>query len=86
MKMIDLQKLCTYLVSMNNQSEKHIGYCGISKPEVFHTLTEDFSDLPLKESFYIHSNQGHIMGHLVLMLIWKIEARKYGAHLQKIMK
>lgn len=62
MKMIDLQKLCTFLVSMNSQSEKHIGYCRVSKSEIFHTLTEGFSDLPLKESFYIHSNQGHIIG------------------------
>lgn len=61
---IDIDSLSQFLEEMNNNPKTHIGYCGESKSEIYHTLLNDFSDLDLSESFAVAYDNDEIIGAL----------------------
>lgn len=58
----DIEKLALFLEEMNNNSESHIGYCGKSKSEIYHTLVHHFSDLEIAKSFAVAYEKDEIIG------------------------
>ncbi|WP_144509773.1 N-acetyltransferase [Bacillus sp. FJAT-22090] len=60
----DVESLSLFLEEMNLNEENHIGYCGASKTEIFHTILHNFSDLPLSKSFVVAYKNEEIIGAL----------------------
>ncbi|MDW0115961.1 N-acetyltransferase [Sporosarcina thermotolerans] len=58
--------LAIYLANMNTQTSQHVGYCGESKEEIYDTLTSDFSDLDLENSFMVAYEKEEIVGAIGL--------------------
>lgn len=61
---IDIDRLSQFLEEMNNKPKTHIGYCGESKREIYHTLFNDFSDVELSKSFVVAYHNDEIIGAL----------------------
>ncbi|SEN45753.1 hypothetical protein SAMN04488134_101128 [Amphibacillus marinus] len=55
----DSKALAYFLATMNTNQQHHIGYCGEDSEEIYDTLTNDFSDLTLEDSFMVayHNDQ-----------------------------
>ncbi|WP_422124410.1 GNAT family N-acetyltransferase [Planococcus sp. X10-3] len=62
----DLKELSIYLEEMNSQNRSHIGFCGEQNEEIYDTLTNDFSDLKIEESFVVAYDHSKIMGAIGL--------------------
>lgn len=62
----DNNDLAAFLAKMNSVSSQHIGYCGESKEEIYDTLTSDFSDLDLANSFVVAYDEEEIVGAIGL--------------------
>lgn len=60
----DMDSLAQFLEEMNQNKETHIGYCGQSKNEIYHTLLQDFSDLDLSKSFAVAYEKEDLRGAL----------------------
>lgn len=58
----DINSLAQFLEEMNQNKETHIGYCGQSKEEIYHTLLQDFSDLDITKSFAVAYDKEEIIG------------------------
>ncbi|MFC5602263.1 GNAT family N-acetyltransferase [Sporosarcina koreensis] len=58
--------LAAFLAKMNSVTSRHIGYCGESKEEIYDTLTSDFSDLDLANSFIVAYEKEEIIGAIGL--------------------
>lgn len=62
----DLKAVSTFIANMNKHDQHHVGYCGINEEEILHTLLNDFSDIPLEESFVVAFENDKIIGVLGL--------------------
>lgn len=60
------EDLALFLAKMNALTNQHIGYCGESKEEIYDTLTSDFSDLNLANSFMVAYDEVEIVGAIGL--------------------
>ncbi len=58
----DVQALSIYLETMNTNIERHIGFCGEAREEIYDSLVNDFSDLPLAQSFLAAYEGSDIIG------------------------
>jgi ribosomal protein S18 acetylase RimI-like enzyme len=63
---LDIEELASFLVEVNNEPSKHIGYCGSDKESILHDLLHDFSDLDLANSFAVAYEDGIIVGAMGL--------------------
>lgn len=61
--------LATYLAKMNTETSQHIGYCGEAIEEILDTLTSDFSDLDLANSFMVAYEKEEIIGAIGLDIV-----------------
>lgn len=61
---VSLEKLSLYIEKKNNQSQHHIGYCGVKASEILDSLQTDFSDLDVSNSFLVAYRGEHIIGAL----------------------
>lgn len=58
----NLMELAAFLEILNNEEISHIGYCGDNKKEIYDTLFNDFSDVPVEKSFVVAYEKGKIVG------------------------
>ncbi|WOV86308.1 hypothetical protein QWT69_10185 [Sporosarcina oncorhynchi] len=61
-----IEELATFLQQMNADMENHVGYCGNTKAEIYNTLSNDFSDLKLEQSFAVAYQHDVIVGAIGL--------------------
>ncbi|WP_432359909.1 GNAT family N-acetyltransferase [Sporosarcina sp. UB5] len=62
----DNNDLAAFLAKMNVVPSRHIGYCGESKEEIYDTLTSNFSDLNLANSFMVAYEEKEIVAAIGL--------------------
>ena len=62
----DIDDLAAFLAAMNSEASQHIGYCGEAKDEIYDTLTSDFSDIDLANSFMVAYEKEEIIGAIGL--------------------
>ncbi|HDR6270316.1 N-acetyltransferase [Bacillus thuringiensis] len=60
----ELTKLASYIATLNQIPEYHVGYCGIQKDEIKSTLENEFSDCSFEKSFTILYEDLEIVGAL----------------------
>lgn len=63
---LDLQSAADLIAECNNEVSQHVGYCGNKKEEILHTLLNDFSDLPTRESLIGAYDNNRLIGVLGL--------------------
>lgn len=62
----NMQELAAFLAEMNVDMTRHVGYCGNAKEEIYDTISNDFSDLGLEQSFAVAYQNDHIVGAIGL--------------------
>ncbi|MHC8516146.1 GNAT family N-acetyltransferase [Sporosarcina sp. ITBMC105] len=60
------QALAAFLEEMNTDQTKHVGYCGNVKEEIYDTISTDFSDLDVDQSFAVAYQHDRIVGAIGL--------------------
>lgn len=60
----DLEAVSKFIANMNKITQHHVGYCGLIKEEILHTLLHDFSDFPLEESLVVAFENDRLIGVL----------------------
>ncbi|WP_440895592.1 GNAT family N-acetyltransferase [Amphibacillus sp. Q70] len=58
----NIKELTLFLEKINNQKSYHIGFCGEDSEEIYDTLSNDFSDLDLHDSFLVAYHHSTIIG------------------------
>jgi ribosomal protein S18 acetylase RimI-like enzyme len=63
-KQSEIHELATFISNLNQQSQHHVGFCGTEEDEIAHSMEDEFTDVPVKDAFFIARESDEIVGLL----------------------